>query len=69
MVAITVCNLLAESTVAANAKIKAFVEELEVETECHIGMRVADHHLIVVADLAVTVGVGEDVGRPDVRRP
>ena len=60
MVTVAVCNLLSERAIEVGTEVKAFVKELEVETESNIGVGVTDVHLVVVRDLSVAVTVIEN---------
>ena len=60
VVAIAVRHLLAECSVTVYAEIEALEEKLDVDAECDVGMGIANHLLVIVRNLAVTVAVGKD---------
>ena len=58
---IALCHLLSERAVAVQGEVEALIREVDVQTYGKVGVRVADHGLVVVAlvDLAVAVHVDE----------
>ena len=58
---IALSHLLSEGAVAVDGEIEALVRQIDVQAHGVVGIRVADHGLVIIArvDLAVTIDVLE----------